>query len=44
MLSDGMIQHAWSVANGDPAGDYEIRLFIEGKLVRTFKFEVAPPK
>ncbi len=44
MLTDGMIQHAWSVANGDPAGDYEIRLFIEGKLVRTFRFEVAPPK
>ena len=43
-LTDGMIQHSWSVAPGDPSGGYEIRVFIEGQLVRTFKFKVEPPK
>jgi hypothetical protein len=44
VMDDGIIQNMWSVADGDPSGDYEIRLFIEGKLVRTFKFKVEPPK
>ena len=44
LLKDGMLQNVWSVIDGDPSGDYEIRLTIEGQLVRTFKFKVEPPK
>ena len=44
VLADGMIQKVWTVIDGDPSGDYEIRLSIEGQLVRTFKFKVEPPK
>jgi hypothetical protein len=36
----GVISNSWTVVPGDPKGSYVIRLFIEGKLVRTFEFEV----
>jgi hypothetical protein len=37
---DGVILHAWSVAAGDPAGTYRMRVSIDGRLVRTFEFQV----
>jgi hypothetical protein len=44
-LDEGMIMNIWQVADGDPPGEYVIRLFVEGKLMRTFKFKVvAPPE
>jgi hypothetical protein len=43
VLEDGAIMNAWAVAAGDPAGAHVIRLYIEGKLVRTFKFDVVAP-
>jgi hypothetical protein len=43
-LQDGVLIHAWGVAPGDPSGDHVIRVFIQGKLVRTFKFKVVPAK
>jgi len=36
----GVLSNSWTVAPGDPRGNYVIRLFIDGKLVRTFEFEV----
>ena len=36
----GVLSNSWTVAPGDPKGRYVIRLFIDGKLVRTFEFEV----
>ena len=41
VLVDGALMNAWAVAEGDPPGQYEIRLFIDGRLVRTFKFEAV---
>ena len=37
---NGQISNAWAVAKGDPPGLYKIRVFVEGKLARTFEFEV----
>ena len=36
----GMIFNAWTVAPGDPQGKYIIRVFVEGALVKTFRFDV----
>ena len=36
----GVIFNYWSVATGDPRGKYQIRVFIEGKLFKTFSFQV----
>jgi len=33
--------NAWKVAEGDPAGEYSIKIYLDGKLVRTFKFEAV---
>jgi hypothetical protein len=38
----GIVQNIWSIAKGDPVGNYEIRISIDGKLVHTFKFKVTP--
>lgn len=37
---NGMLMNAWSVAPGDPSGKYVMRVYIEGRLVRTFDFTV----
>lgn len=36
----GMIFNVWTVAPGDPKGKYIIRVFVEGRLVKTFRFDV----
>ncbi len=36
--------NAWKIAEGDPTGDHELRLYVEGKLVRTFKFKIEAPE
>ena len=41
VLVDGALMNAWTVVEGDPPGAHVIRLYLEGKLVRTFKFEVV---
>ena len=43
VLAEGVIMNAWTIADGDPAGAHVIRLYLEGKLVRTFKFDVVAP-
>lgn len=39
-LADGIIEHAWSITDGDPPGDYELRLWIDGSLHQVFRFQV----
>jgi len=41
VLVDGALMNAWQVAERDPPGAHVIRLYIERRLVRTFKFEVV---
>lgn len=38
---NGMIGNFWSVAKGDPHGKYELRVSVEGKLVKSFVFELG---
>ena len=35
----GIIHNVWGVAAGDPKGHHVVRVYVEGKLVRTFEFE-----
>jgi len=44
LLDGGVLTNAWKIGDGDPTGDHVLRLYIEGKLVRTFKFKVVAPK
>jgi hypothetical protein len=37
---NGVIFNSWAVATGDPSGTYRMRISIEGRLVRTFEFQV----
>ncbi|WP_022664944.1 hypothetical protein [Desulfospira joergensenii] len=39
-VEDGYIQNFWSVAPGDPLGDYVIRVYINDLLLETFHFRV----
>ncbi|MDI1312597.1 hypothetical protein [Prosthecobacter sp.] len=39
-LHQGYIFYAWEVAEDDPEGEYEVRVFIDDKLVARFKFTV----
>lgn len=40
-VEGGYIQNFWSVAAGDPAGDYVIRVYINDVLLEIFRFEVV---
>ena len=37
---DGVVEHAWAITPGDPAGRYELRLWIDGDLHQVFRFDV----
>ena len=37
---NGILEHAWTITDGDPAGQHEIQLYLDGRLVRTFRFTV----
>ena len=39
----GWISNGWTLTEGDPLGPYETRVFLNGVLVRTFRFDVAAP-
>lgn len=41
---DGWITNTWSFAEGDPVGDHLVRIYINEKLVRVFRFKVIPAK
>lgn len=36
---DGFLSSQWTVTPGDPSGVYEMRVFLDGQLVRTFAVE-----
>lgn len=36
--SDGWIENAWSFTEGDPAGRYTMRVFLDDELVKEFRF------
>ncbi len=36
----GELAHAWSITDGDPPGDYELRLWVDGRLHEIFRFHV----
>ena len=38
--SEGMLEHAWTITDGDPAGAHEIRVYVDDALVKTFHFVV----
>jgi hypothetical protein len=40
---NGMIFNTWAVAPGDPVGTYRIRVYVEGRLVDAFEFQVQAP-
>ncbi len=38
---EGVMGHGWSITEGDPAGRYELRLWIDGVLHDSFAFDVV---
>ena len=36
----GYIYNAWSVAPGDPSGDYVMHIYVDGLFMKTFRFTV----
>lgn len=38
----GVIWNAWSVAPGDPAGEYKLDIYINGSLAASFQFQLVP--
>ena len=41
--TEQLLEPRWTVAEGDPAGDYEFKIFVRDELVKTFVFHVKPP-
>lgn len=37
---NGELAHAWSITDGDPPGEYELRLWIDGRLHEIYRFNV----
>ena len=40
-VEDGIIESMWCVAEGDPAGNYKIEVYIKGVLAESFSFVVG---
>ena len=40
IATEKLIEQYWAVAEGDPEGDYTVRVFIRDQLVKTFKLTV----
>lgn len=41
VTDDGWLGHSWTISPGDPAGRYEIKIWLNGKLAHHFKFNVG---
>lgn len=41
--NDGWIDNGWVVTEGDPEGLYEMRIYLDGDLVQTFRFNGVKP-
>jgi hypothetical protein len=37
---DGVLEHGWTITEGDPAGEYEVRIRVNGEPVESFTFDV----
>lgn len=35
---DGILEHAWTVTEGDPAGPHEMHVYVDERLVQIFRF------
>ena len=42
-VNNNVVYKLWSVAEGDPPGHYNIKVYLEGALVSDFKFDVQKP-
>ena len=40
MPADGVVEHGWTLTEGDPAGAYEMRVRVNGETVESFTFDV----
>lgn len=38
--TEKLVEQLWEVADGDPEGEYQIRVFVSDQLIKTFKFTV----
>ncbi|MBH8575898.1 hypothetical protein I8752_23435 [Nostocaceae cyanobacterium CENA369] len=38
--SNGMIENFWTITPGDPGGNYTTQVYIDGRLIAAFEFEV----
>ena len=43
MPTEQLIEQSWTIAEGDPPGNYEFKIFLRDELVKTFVFHVQPP-
>ncbi|MCF7916549.1 MAG: hypothetical protein K9L61_02095 [Candidatus Omnitrophica bacterium] len=43
-LEDGLIYNSWALSKEDPLGEYKIKVYAEGKLLKTFSFQVKADK
>lgn len=41
IADDGWIGHAWTASNGDPCGTYQIKIWLNGKEARTYRFNLS---
>ncbi|MCF7873639.1 MAG: hypothetical protein K9L84_05300 [Candidatus Omnitrophica bacterium] len=37
-LADGIIYNVWGLSKGDPLGQYQIKIYTQGKLLKQFSF------
>jgi len=37
---NGWVEHSWCVAQGDPKGQYAMKVYVDGTLVKSFNFTV----
>ena len=40
-VENRIIAHTWCIAEGDPAGNYKLEVYIKGVLIETFSFVVG---
>ncbi|HLO84413.1 MAG TPA: hypothetical protein VK203_05265 [Nostocaceae cyanobacterium] len=41
---NGVIENFWTIAPGDPPGQYQIQVYIDGRIITTFEFEIVAAK
>lgn len=41
---DGVLAHAWTITDGDPAGHHVLELWLDGRLVKRASFMILAPR